>query len=201
MSVNLESLIEKIYQESLEKARKEADDLLDKARKEADEMLAEARRSSEEMTQGARNEMENIRQKAMVDIKLAGQQAIDRLKQEIRNLVKMKVLDQPISGLFSDSRFLGDLILSVVKSTGELKDLELVLSDAMRGKLDKALEANLQKEIEGLTVSFDQRLKGGFRIVKKKSDYMLTFTDADFSEFFRPYLDSKTRSIFLDTEA
>lgn len=201
MSVNLESLIEKIYQESLEKARKEAEELLEKAQKQSEEKLAEANHSSEEMIQSAKKEMESIRQKAMVDIKLAGQQAIDRIKQELRSLIKVKVLDQPIAALFSDPKFLGDLILSVVKSAGGSGDVELVLSASMQEKLGAAMESSLRKEIDGLTVTFDKRLKGGFRIVRDKSDYMLTFTDADFAEFFKSYLDQKTQSIFSDMQA
>lgn len=175
--------------------------MLDKAQKQSEEKLAEAGHKSEEMIQGAKKEMENIRQKAMVDIRLAGQQAIDSIKQEIRSLIKIKVLDQPIAALFSDSKFLGDLILTVVKSTGGSGDIELVLSAATQEKVGKALESSLRKEIDGLNVSFDKRLKGGFRIVRDKSDYMLTFTDADFSEFFKGYLDQKTESIFSDKQA
>jgi V/A-type H+/Na+-transporting ATPase subunit E len=202
MATNLDQLTEKIYQEGIDKARKEADEIIDKARKEAEEIISKSKEKADTIIKEAGIEAETMQKNTLADVKLAADQSISALKQQIRKLISKKILEDPLKDLFSDQSFLKDLILNIVGSWKPDSEVLLTLPEGMQQKFDKALESSIKKETKGLQVQFDKRLSAGFRVAEKDQDYTITFTDEDFAEFFRPYLRSKTEDIlFKDSKA
>ncbi|MCC5929728.1 MAG: hypothetical protein JJU28_10815 [Cyclobacteriaceae bacterium] len=202
MATNLDQLTEKIYQEGIDKARKEADEIIEKARKEADEIISKSKEKADAIIKEAGAEAETMQKNTLADVKLAADQSISALKQQIRKLISKKILEDPLKDLFSDQSFLKDLILNIVGSWKPDSEVLLTLPESMQQKFDKAMESSIKKETKGLQVQFDKRLSAGFRVAEKDQDYTITFTDEDFAEFFRPYLRSKTEDIlFKDSKA
>lgn len=202
MATNLDQLTEKIYQEGIDKARKEAEEIIDKARKEADEIISSSKEKAQAILKVATAEAETMQKNTLADVKLAADQSISALKQQIRKLISKSILEDPLKDLFSDQSFLKELILGIVGTWRPDSEVVLTLPERLQEKFDKALESSIKKETRGLQVHFDKRLSAGFRIAEKEQDYTITFTDEDFAEFFRPYLRSKTEDIlFKDTDA
>ena len=132
------------------------------------------------------------------DLKISGDQAISRLKQEIKQLLAVSLLETPVKDLFTDKVFVKDLILAIAKGFDGKRGVELTLPEPMRKSIDKAMEASLHKEIDGLQIDFNKKLNPGFRIAKKDEGYSITFTDADFVEFFRPFLNQTTEKVLFN---
>jgi V/A-type H+/Na+-transporting ATPase subunit E len=195
--MNLDALTEKIYREGIEKANKESDELLENAKKESEKIIREAREKADKIIHDANKETEEIKKNAISDIRLAGDKAIITLRQEIRKMIGARVIDEPFKKLFSDTEFLKKLILAVVEKSDLKTDAEIRLPEKMREDMEKALEGDLRKQLNGLEITFDTRLSGGFQIHKKDEEYLITFTDADFAEFFKPFLNKKTGELLF----
>ncbi|MGF1636991.1 MAG: hypothetical protein ACFCUU_07960 [Cyclobacteriaceae bacterium] len=198
MATNLDILTEKIYREGIDKAQKEADELLESTKQEAEKILEEAKRKAEQIVKDAHKEADSLQRNALADVKLAGNQAMSALKQELRKLINKKILEDPLTEAFSDKEFLKKLIIETVKLWKPDSDKALSLPANLEGQLDSAFENSLKKESKNLEIKFDNKLSAGFRIAGKNDDYTLTFTDSDFVEFFKPYLRDKTSSILFN---
>ena len=178
MQEQLDQLTNKIYQEGVEKAKQDAEEILEKAKAEII-VLAQLKRNTE------------------ADLKLAGNQAISSLKQQIKALLSAKILNEPVGELMVNPDFLRELVLSLTGNMDQKQGFEIKFSKEMEGKMDQAFENSLKREVKDLKVDFDGKFAKGFRIEPKGDTYQLTFTEEDFINFFKPYLKEKTEKLVL----
>lgn len=197
MATNLDMLTDKIYREGVEKARQEAESIVEKARQEAREVLKEAKDQSDGLLAEAQKEAEGLKKNALADIRLAGNQAISTLKQEIRKLLNEKIIEKPIGDLFNDPSFLKTIILEVVKNGANEGLHEVKLPTRLKNSFDQSFENALKKEVKELKVTFDDRLHGGFRLSKEGEDYSFTFSDEDFAAYFKSFLRNKAEDVLF----
>lgn len=197
MEKNLDLLTRKIYEEGIGKANIEIEKLTDEARYKAESIVNKATKEAEKIIADAREEAETLKRNSLSEIRLGGLQAISSLKQTIQNLLSSKILNVSISETFQNSDFLKNLILEVVKEWKTKTGVNLSLPAALQQKLDKAFEQSLAKEIKNLEITYDNKLKGGFKISQKDDTYQIVFSDEDFVEFFKPYLKEKSRDILF----
>jgi V/A-type H+/Na+-transporting ATPase subunit E len=200
MENKLDNLTQKIYQEGIEKANREGEKIISNAKAEAEKMIREAREEAELIRKNGDRESEEIKRNTMASLKLAGSQAISSLKQQIKDLLALKILKEPASQLFVDAGFLKELILSITKNWDPKEGVTVQFSPSMEAKIDKAFEASIKKEIGNVKINFDNRLTNGFRITPENGSFQITFTDQDFVEFFKPYVRDKAEKILFDNE-
>jgi replication-associated recombination protein RarA len=74
-------------------------------------------------------------------------------------MIGARVIDEPIKKLFSDTEFLKKLILAVVEKSDLKTDAEIRLPEKMREDMEKALEGDLRKQLNGLEITFDTRIE------------------------------------------
>lgn len=194
---NIDLLTEKIYQEGLEKAKKEEKRIINEAKEEAEQIIENAKQKAEEIINEANKNAETTSRNTLSEIKLAGEQAIVKLKQKIRELLQENVLAKPLKQVFDDHQFLKDLILTIAQHSENPDQAGLILPEKLKTQMNDALENSIKKEADGLTIRFDNKLKGGFQIHYKDKGYIITFTDDDFTEFFKPFLNKKTAEILF----
>ena len=89
----LDSLLERIYQDGVEKSNKKADEIISNAKSEADRIIKEAEAKSEEIIKEAERKSEELKKNTITDVRMAGEQSISALKQRIKDLVTAKVLE------------------------------------------------------------------------------------------------------------
>ena len=111
----LDSLLERIYQDGVEKSNKKADEIISNAKSEAERIVKEAEAKSEEIIKEAERKSEELKKNTITDVRMAGEQSISALKQRVKELVTAKVLEDGLKGAFADADFLKNLILKVVK--------------------------------------------------------------------------------------
>ncbi len=197
MIKNIDALTDKIYQEGIEKAQREASEILHQAKTEAENIIKSARKQAEEIRIKAEKNAVELRQKSLTDIQLAGKKSILSFKQEIKHLLKSRILDEKIRDSFSDLEFLKNLILEVVRNSSANID-KIVLPLKLKNKAYDAFINSLGKELPQISLDFDKRIEGGFQISEAKTGYMITFTDKDFASFFSPILNEVTESILFN---
>ena len=194
---NLDKLTDKIYREGLEKADKKAEEIIQEAEKEKEAIIAKANNEADRIVSSAKKEAVLEVRSAESEIKLKGKQLVSDLKTEINQLLIAGVLEKNIRESFSDQSFLQSLILEIAKKWNSGEELELILPEKSREKVNKAFEKNINDHLENLTVTFSDRLANGFRISKKSDSYQITFSEDDFTELFGAYLKEKTREFLF----
>lgn len=196
----LDSLLERIYQDGVEKSNKKADEIISNAKNEADRIIKEAESKSEEIIKEAQRKSEELKKNTITDVRMAGEQSISALKQRVKDLVTSKVLEEGLKGAFADTAFLKDLILEVVKkwdiSSGN-SDVTVYFPESKKADIDAAFEKSIKSAINNATINFDKKLSNGFKIVPNNGNYQLQFTDEDFVEFFSDYIKAKTEEVIF----
>ena len=197
----LDSLLERIYQDGVEKSNKKADEIISNAKSEAERIVKEAEAKSEEIIKEAERKSEELKKNTITDVRMAGEQSISALKQRVKELVTAKVLEDGLKGAFADANFLKDLILEVVKkwdiSSGD-SDVTVYFPESKKGDIDSAFEKSIKSAIKNATINFDKKLSNGFKIVPEGGNYQLQFTDEDFVAFFSDYIKAKTEEVIFN---
>lgn len=198
MSDKLKELTDRLYKDGVEKAREEAAAIVADAEARREEMLRDARREADAMVEKARKEAEDLRSRVDNELSLAARQAEDTLKQRLADLLSGGIVDTGTADALNDTGFLKNLILSVTESwarEGTMPEISLVLGDEMKTAFDGELKSALADRLKaGLEVRFSGRVKAGFQIVANDGTYRISFTDDDFSAFFRSFVRDATRN-------
>lgn len=199
MESKLQELTQKIYQDGIEKANGEAKALLDNAKKEAEQILADAKKEAEALKANAKKEAELLEQKTNAEIKVAGEQAMSLLKQEITTILAKNTISENVGEVVNSKELIADIVKIVAAKMGsEDMDLNIILPE----KSKKDFEAFFKKEIasflnKGMELKFEERMAGGFKITPKDGSYVLSFTEDDFVSFFQSFLRPKAKKILF----
>ena len=203
MHTKLQELTDKIYSEGVQKANKEAEAILEKANKEAEEIKAKANAEAEKKIKEAEKKAEELSRNMQAEMKLAVTQALSALKQQVAGLITLKVVEPSMKEVFSDKKYLQNVILNVVKGwikTGDF-DLDVVLPAKDRKEFENFFKNSLAAEMnKGVEVKFDKNVESGFKIGPKDGSYVISFTEEDFKNFFKAYLRSKTLGLLFENE-
>jgi V/A-type H+-transporting ATPase subunit E len=197
---NIENLTQKIYQEGVEKANQEADDILQKAKDEAAQIVEKAKKEADDIKKSAEDDAAQLKRNTEAEIKLSAQQAVSQLKQNIKELLSGKILGESTGKLFADADFLKQIILETIKNWKQDEGVELYLSEDLQEKLGDAFENSIRKEVKNLEVKPNSRLEKGFRISQEGNAYQITFTEKDFEAFFSPLLKERAQKIVFEKE-
>lgn len=200
MENKLDILTKKLYDEGVDKARQEADQILGKAREDSEKMMADARTKIDRMNAEARTEIENLKKKADSEMALSARQAIAALKQSITNLIVGDVAREIAKVGFEEKNFIRDLLMSVVKkwdiASGNL-DLEIILSEEEKAQFESFVVAKYKDLLnKGLKIKVGS-LPGEFIIQPKDGGYQIAFSEDLFEAFFNQYMRGFTKKLLF----
>lgn len=201
MEAKLQELTRKIYQEGVEKAREEANQIVAGAKKEAEALTAKAKQDADALRKTAEADAAQTRQKTLSELKMASSQALTALKQEISALLSRNALSSAVQNAVSDEELVKDVVMELAKSLGSGKgeaDLTLILPEKRRAELEAVFKKNCADLLaKGLEIRFEGRMNQGFKVAPKDGSFVLSFTDGDLSAFFESYLKTRTREILF----
>ena len=198
----LQELTQKLYEEGLAKGKTEGDRILLNAREQADAIVKAAREEADAIVAKARKEAEDYRTKVEGDVKMAATQTIQETKAAIENLIVAQAVDTPAKAALADADYVKELIGAVAaKFAPEVDgDLNIVLPEALKGKLDTYVSGALAKSLgKGVTLDFSKKLSGGFQIGPKDGGYYISFSDETFAELIGSYLRPATKKMLFDS--
>ncbi|MFP4470705.1 MAG: V-type ATP synthase subunit E family protein [Bacteroidales bacterium] len=203
MNDKLQELTQKIYNEGLEKGRKEADEIVENAKRDADRILNEARKQAEELREKAAKEAEELKKNVQSELAISARQSVTAIKQRITDLVSDKAVKDALGKAFDDKEFIKEMIIKLVNNWGDIeksdKDVVVFLSKEDHKKLEDALMAKAAKNIDGsLEIEFEEGIRSGFKIGPKDGSYKISFTEKDFERFFKQYLRPRTQKLFSE---
>lgn len=201
MQTKLQELTDKIYQEGVQKAQNEAEELLTRAKNEAAEIVAKAHVDAQKILEESERKAKENARNVESELKLSAGQAMSALKQSIAQLITMKVVNPGVNAIFSDTKFLSELLLKIVEGfvqKGDF-DLKVLLSQKDLLQLDGFIRNSFSTELnQGLVVEADAKVKGGFKIGPKDGSYLISFTEEDFKNFFRTYVRAKSSELLFE---
>ena len=201
MQTKLQELTEKIYSEGVEKAKLEADAIIKAAQEKAKAIEQEALSKADSIVAEAESKAESLKLHIESELKMSIGQAVAALKQTIANTVCMKAIQPSVKELFGDKEFLKGLIGNLIKGFAEkgTMDLLLILPEKDRQELETYYKNQLASELnKGLELSFSDVVRSGFKIGPADGSYIISFSDTDFTNFFKDYLRPKTKEILFD---
>lgn len=193
MQTKLQELTDKIYQEGVAEANKEAEKILSKAKKDAQSHIAKAKKEAEELMAHAEKDAEELKKNTLNELQLSARQALSDLKQKVVSLIETKTIKPETSKAFKNEDFILDVIKTIVENwnpeSGEPVQLEAILPKSQQKDIQAYFKtkagAVLDKQLE---VSFSDKIKNGFKIGPKDGGYQVSFSDDDFENFFQAYL-------------
>jgi V/A-type H+-transporting ATPase subunit E len=197
MEQKLQSLLEKIQQEGVDKGQQVANSLINEAEQKAEDIVSAAERRAEEIRKQAQQEAEELKRNVNSELKLSAQQMVEALQQRITQLVTVEATDGPTKEAFQDKDFLKGIIQSLVEQwQQDGKGANLHLSPEQEKELYDYFSARAQEKLkEGLTVKPDPKLSEGFRIGPADGSYVVSFTESDFQAFFADFLRPRTKAL------
>lgn len=205
MESKLQELTNKLYNEGVEKANKEAEQILEDAKKEAGKKEKEAREKAEEIIENAKKEAEDLKKNVKSELSLAATQTLREVKKQITELISEKAVKEPVKESLNDTEFIKKIIEETIKNwrpkEGEKTDVTVMIPKNMEKELKQHLENTIAKELKaGITVQVSEQMKGGFSIAPSDGTYKVTFSDKDFENFFKAYLRPKTVEMLFEKE-
>ncbi|MEL7002818.1 MAG: V-type ATP synthase subunit E [Bacteroidota bacterium] len=196
---NLDILTDKIYQEGIEKAEKASENIISEAKAESNRILDSAKSEADKILTNAKREAERISRSVENELQLKGKQMITDLKNEIHNMISEKVLEKTTKEAFVDVSFLQSAVLKAIASWQPTNKLEIVLPEGLEKELESAFRKSILDHSKDITITFSDRVKGGFRITEKEQMYQISFSDEDFIDLFKSYLQTQTEQLLFNT--
>ena len=201
MTKKLQDLTEKIYNEGVQKAKDEADAIIKEAKDKASKIESDAQKKAKEKMDEAEKKAKETKQHVESEMKMALDQSKSALKQDIANLVTMEAIEPTTKELFSDKKYLGNLVEKTIDGwiKKESMDLEVILSEQDRQEMEDHFKKQLAHHLnKGLKLSFSKNVKSGFKIGPSNGSYVISFTEEDFNNFFKAYLRPKSTELLFE---
>lgn len=203
MTDRIEEITQKIYNEGVTKAKRDAEKLISEAKEKAEAIIRSAKKTEEKIINDAQKKALEEKKRGEAELKLAAQQFIGHLKQQITNLISTAQVDKPVKEAFKDDDFIKQIILKIIEKwepeNQEKMDLTLLLSPNDQKELSDFLHAKATEAMNnGIVIREDPTLESGFRIGPKEGSYLINFTAQDFTNYFIQYLKNETKKLLFD---
>ncbi|MBK6731368.1 MAG: hypothetical protein IPG60_10550 [Bacteroidetes bacterium] len=199
MDHKLVEITEKLFKEGIEKAENEKKELLDNAAKEAQQIIENAKQHAAEIITKANAESEEIQSRVNATLKLAGDNIMEKLKQDIKQLLKLKVVKQPIRESLSNAELTATLLTTIAQNIykNETQQIVIHLNPQDEQKIKEAIQNKLQQVFQQEPVFLqDDTITSGFKIGIEGSNFNVGFTDADFNALVSQFLNAEIISLF-----
>lgn len=196
----LELLTKKIYEEGIEKAQNDAQDILYKARIEAENIVKEAENKAKSIIEKAQNESASLRQKTETELGMSAKQAVAALKQQITNLISSNIAVDMTTAAFKDEDFVRELMAKIIEKWNAENgiDINVIMNNKDKEDFEKYLLAKHKNLLDNnLTLVVNSSQKEGFVIQPKDGSYKVTFSEKVFEEFFNAYLKEYSKKLLF----
>lgn len=201
MENKLDILTKKLYDEGVDKARQEAENIINQAKQEAEKIVADAKAKADQMNADAEADVANLKKKAESEMTLSARQAITALKQAITNLVAGNVAGEVAKVGFEEKAFIQELVMTIVKKwdvAGGNLDMEILLSADEKDKFESFVTAKYKDLLDkGLAVNVGN-LEEGFVIQPKDGGFQIAFSEKLFEAFFNQYIKGFTKKLLFN---
>jgi V/A-type H+-transporting ATPase subunit E len=187
MDTKIQSITEKLYNEGVEKGRKEALDIIEKANAEKKDSLKSAKAEADAMLAAADKNARDTKKHTEAELKLYTNQAMESLKSEIVNLITDKITKVSVYQAFEEKELMQKMILKLVADWHLKEDLVVEVSDveALTNYFNTHTKKQLDKSIKIEQVSGRAT---SFTVAPADGSYKVNFGEQDFIDYFKTFL-------------
>lgn len=182
----LDSLIKKIHQDGIEKARQEAERIISEAKVRAEEIINRARDEANRIVSEARKEAELFQHRAIKSVEHAARDIILTLSSRITGLFE-RLLREEVEKI-QDVKLTGELIVDIIKfyinSMEEDVEISVIVPDSYKKAIYEFLRQKLIDigKYKGIEITADKDLKSGFKVWLKGRGIEHDFTSEAITE-------------------
>jgi V/A-type H+-transporting ATPase subunit E len=204
MQNKLQELTEKIYQEGISKGTEEAERIISGARTESEKIIKGAEKERLAIIAGAEKEAEELMGKTLSGLKMSFQHAMITLKQEIERVIICKLIEDPVSEVFSDTSFVAGLIETVADKWSPEKSeggIEFFVPEEMIKDIEQYLSIKTTKTLsEGIILHPVKSMAKGFEVRPAGKEYKISVTERDFSSYIKEILRPKLVDLLFEKD-
>jgi len=199
MDNKLQELTEKLYNEGVAKGNQEAEKILATAQTEASNLVKLAKQEAQAIVEAAQKSAEELTKNTRTELQMASSQVISALSQEVTSLVNGSIVSASVKQATTDASFMQNLILSAVQNWATKQDLLVVVPEKDKDAVINFFTAKAKELLDnGLTINSANNVKAGFQIGPKDGSYKVSFTEADFINFFKEFLRQKLVELLFE---
>lgn len=192
MAEELQSLIDRIHKDSIEKGDKEAADIIKKANEKAAATIAAAEEKAKQFEAKAKAAAESFEQSSRKTLEQAARDVLITVSKGVESLFEKLVLDSVQAAYTPDT--IEKLLQQLVDSKSvDAEGLVVGVSDADQAALAAFIRGKFsEKTTSGVEIKTDNEIIKGFTVSSKGTDVYTDFTDKAIAEvlmkFLRPQL-------------
>ena len=200
MAEELQSLLEKIHRDGIEKAAAEREEMLNAAKKEAETIVAAAKEEAAKLRSAAENDAEALKKRAESAIRQAARDILLDLKSELKKRVEAITRNRLDEALSAD--FMASLVADIAKAVlndpakGSAGTLEVMAAPAKCEELVQKLSAAVGADMVSRISVFPNSAAGrGLKISVDGDQVFFDFSDAALTEMVCEYAGSKVSAV------
>lgn len=199
MSESVQSLLDRIHDESITKTQQECEKLLQTARDEAKKLVEEAKNEAAAMKTNAEKEVALTISKGKESLKQAARDTLLSLRGEMEKRLTT-VVDGAVKAVVATDATLAEILKTIISEYmakhGEENNLTVLLPAAQLKAVEalmlKALAADLKKNVE---FAPSANLKSGFKLVFTGDNVVYDFSDDALTEALAEYLNPQLAAL------
>ncbi len=187
MNAKIQELTKKVYNEGIQKANKEAEEIIALAEAKAKEIEAKAKANAEEMLKSAEKKASELQKNTESELKLYASQLSSSIQSELTDKLTGKIASDNVKAAMTDPAFMQAVILEMVKGFDLNKGV--VLESTQAEALTKYFEANAKAILEqGLEIKSVAGKATDIVIRPKDGAFKIQVGEAEFEELFKSFL-------------
>ncbi len=190
----LDLLIDRLKNEAIEQAEKEATTIVAEAQAKAQKLLAEAEEEKRSVLQDAQKEAQAIVENGKSALQVAARDLSLSVQQDLLQLLK-ETLEEEVQQSFSPD-LMKSVLANVVSHFGD--DLEFQLPPEHAEELAEYVRQQLQASGHSISVMEKPGASSGITILKKDQGWSYTISPAQVTEALLPQLNAKWVQILTD---
>jgi V/A-type H+-transporting ATPase subunit E len=195
MQDKLHELTEKIYREGVSKGKQEAEAIISEAKAESDKIIGQAEKEADAIIAAARKDADELKKNTESELKISFRHAVSSLRQETEKIIAAKIVDEPVSEVFSDSRLIARLIETLAEkweSVDNEAGIEACIPAEMKKEIEEYFTGRTHETLSaGIEIKPIKSMEKGFEIKPSGSDYKISVTETDFISFIKEFLRPK----------
>lgn len=196
MNEKLDSLLEKINREGVEKAEQIAEEITSRAKKEAENKLNQANEEAGKIIKEAEKEADSSKEKGIKSLRQAYRDIVISVKKEIGEIFN-RILKEKVAGALAEEELAGILREVIAKWSEEGGQETIVyLNEGTVKKIGDTILAGLQKKInDGVEVKPLRDIDAGFMVSFDGGRSRIDFTDNGVAEFIRAQVSPRLMAV------
>ncbi len=198
MAEELQSLLEKIRRDGVEKASAERENMLQQAKDEAAAIIAAAQEEAQKIRSEATRDAEALTKRAESAIRQAARDILLELKSELKKRVEAIVRARTDEALTSDfmAEIIREVARSVLKGSAAGNTIDVMVAPVKCEELVKKLTASAGADlVEKISVFPNSAAGRGLKISVDGDQVFFDFSDAALSEMVCSYAGSRVSAV------